>query len=375
MIRVSVPIYTLSVALLMGIIWDADGQSQNSSMPHDVVVSGDVVSFPPVRRSTIDLVLDSIQSKSPLLLPPLKQDQNVHPNIAGIWAGTKTEVDTRSKEVKLKFRPTAEARLARAKSGKQPLLEEFEITVTSRQSGISLQHSQGQSQDAQRGVQIKLRSEKYEPSRIDFIPGVRDSGAYIAIPSLKASLANDMWGAYICPRRHVLQANSSAFGMALELLRSPYELAEVKLGYSGEVSSQIPAEFREERLKVHLAVSEHLPTPNSNKDEVKGLSPTLYVRYQPREQFSFFHFRPRQSIQEGLLTTVEMENPAGYVRRQYFSDVTYVQRIDDPSPVPITIRGLVPYRDEGVCYLVLMQKSVWSEYDIPREAVEEASTR
>ena len=70
----------------------------------------------------------------------------------------------------------------------------------------------------------------------------------------------------------MLQANSSAFGMALELLRSPYELAEVKLGYSGEVSSQIPAEFREERLKVHLAVSEHLPTPNSNKDEVKGLS-------------------------------------------------------------------------------------------------------
>ena len=97
MIRVSVPIYTLSVALLMGIIWDADGQSQNSSMPHDVVVSGDVVSFPPVRGSTIDLVLDSIQSKSPLLLPPLKQDQNVHPNIAVIWAGTKTEVDTRSK--------------------------------------------------------------------------------------------------------------------------------------------------------------------------------------------------------------------------------------------------------------------------------------
>ena len=70
-----------------------------------------------------------------------------------------------------------------------------------------------------------------------------------------------------------------------------------------------------------------------------------------------------------------MENPAGYVRRQYLSNVTYVQRIDDPSPVPITIRGLVPYRDEGVCYLVLMQKSVWSEYDIPREAVEEASTR
>lgn len=373
MIRVSIRVYTLSVALWMGIICDANAQSSHNSASHDVVVSGDVVSFPPVRRSVIDLVLDSIQSKSPLLLPPLKQDQKVDPNIAGIWAGAKTEVDTKSKEVKLKFRPTAEARLARAKSGEQPLLDEYEIAVMLRQFALFVQHSQGQTKDAQRGSEIKLSSEKYGPSRIDFIPGVRDSGAYVAIPSLKASLAKDMWGVYICPRRHVLQANSSALGIALELLRSPYELAEVKLGYSGEVSSQIPAEFREERLKVHLAVSEHLPTSSTNQDEVKGLSPTLYVRYQPSKPFSFFHFRPRQSIQEGLLTTVEMENPFGYVRRQYFSDVTYVQRIDDPSPVPITIRGLVPYRDEGVCYLVLMQKSVWSEYGIPQEAAGGAS--
>ena len=64
---------------------------------------------------------------------------------------------------------------------------------------------------------------------------------------------------------------------------------------------------------------------------------------------------------------VEMENPVGYTRRQYFSDVTYIHRVDDPSPVPITVKGLVPYRDEGVCYLILMQKSVWSEYETPED--------
>lgn len=366
MMRVSISIYIISIALWMGTMREADAQSPAPAVQHDVVVSGDVVSFPPVRRSVIDLVLDSIQSKSPLLLPPLKQSQNVHPNVAGIWAGAKTEFDTRLKGIKLRFRPTAEARLARAKSGEQPLLEDFQITLASNRGGIFLQHSQAKSGAMQQGITIKLALEKYEPSRIDFIPGNRESGAYVAIPSLKRSLIGYMWGAYICPRRHLLHANSSVVGVALELLRSPYELAEVHLSYSGEVSSQIPADFREERLKVHLALSGSLPTSSTSQDEVKGLSPTLYVRYQPTKQFSFFHFRPRKSIQEGVLATVEMENPAGYIRKQYFSDVTYVQRIEDPSPVPITIRGLAPYRDEGVCYLVLMQKSSWSEYAIPR---------
>lgn len=342
------------------------GHVESQEQQQDVIVSGDVVSFPPVRQEVIDLVLDSIQSRSPLILPALKESEKVHPNVAGIWAGARTDIDTKLGEVVLRFRPTAEARLRRNKVGEKPLLESYEMTLAIRPRGMWLRHSSALAKGAQRGVEIALSNKGYGPSLVDFVPGIRDSGAYVAIPSLDPSLGHSMWSAYVCPRKHVLRPSKGvARGVSLELLRSPYELSEVKVDYKGEMQAQIPAEFREERLKIHTAYSKHLPRSSTNGDEVKSLSPTLYLQYKPQGPFSFFYFKPASSVQEGVLSMVEMENPVGYTRKQYFSDVMYIQRVDDPSPVPITVKGLVPYRDEGVCYLILMQKSVWSEYETP----------
>lgn len=333
----------------------------------DIIIRGDVVSFSPLRQEVIDLVLDSIQSRSPLIIPPLKRSQQVHPNIAGIWAGAETQIDSTLGEVVLKFRPTAEARIGRHEAGKRPFLDDFEITLAIRPRGLFIRHSHATKKGVQRGVEVALSYNGYGPSMVDFIPGMRDSGAYIGIPGLDASLGDRIWSAYVCPREHLLRpSKTSVDGVALELLTSPYELSEVKVDYKAELQARIPAEFREERLKIHAAYSAHLPKSSVNSDEVRGLSPTLYMPYKPQQPFSFFYFQPAKSIQEGLLAMVEMENPVGYVRRQYFSDVTYVQRVDDSSPVPITVKGLVPHRDEGSCYLVLMQKSVWSEYDVPK---------
>jgi hypothetical protein len=64
-----------------------------------------------------------------------------------------------------------------------------------------------------------------------------------------------------------------------------------------------------------------------------------------------------------MITRIELQNAAGYVRRQSFSHVLYVQALQEPSPIAVIVNANRVYRDDGTCYIVLAQRSVWSEYE------------
>jgi hypothetical protein len=89
----------------------------------------------------------------------------------------------------------------------------------------------------------------------------------------------------------------------------------------------------------------------------------ITLGYQPTADLAFQRYPQDGAFRQGAVFSVEMRNPAGHRRIQHFSHIAYVQRLDEPSPVAVIIKDRIANRDEGACYVVAAQRSVWSRYD------------
>ena len=132
--------------------------------------------------------------------------------------------------------------------------------------------------------------------------------------------------------------------------------------WSGSMRAAIPMGSKKEKVAIDLSVSSGLPKAFVTNDEVTAVSPTLNLTYQPTSEFAFVRYPQEGALQHGLLFSVIMQNAAGYERTKRFAHVGYVQRMDEPSPVTVILRDQVASRDEGSCYIVAAQSSIWSEY-------------
>jgi hypothetical protein len=213
-------------------------------------------------------------------------------------------------------------------------------------------------------MKVDLGTTKVNPVLTEFVKGFRDAGMYFAWPSIVNDAAQRAWGLLICPRSPKLVQRKKSEDSQLELQPSPYQLREVSFTISSEVRARIPPTDRPERISASIVASDNLPRAEQNTDEVKSLSPSVVVPYRPATPFVFFKPSPvTGGIQEGLLARIETENVAGYIRRQYHSHVVYVSSLHEPSPVRIIIGDYRAARDEGECYVVSAQRSVWNEYE------------
>lgn len=332
-----------------------------------VAISGAEVTFPPLSGDFIDRFFDSLKSKGSFVANPLVVSQVVDANTSGIWAGTKTEVETSAPEIVLRFRPTAEARLERASRAEQGgagmLADEFDVTLAWEYRGLRFRLPLARDAYAQQGVLAQSPEFKRAPARTEFFLGARDSGIYVSVPAMLKSETNQAWGILLCPRVVSRIAATPKVQAGLELLRSPYELAEVRVTWQGHASASMPLGSKRERIRIDHAHSAGLPTSTESHDEVTAISPMITLDYQPTSPFSFARYPQDGSFREGMVFAVEMQNPWGHRRIQRFSHVVYVQRFDEPSPVPVIVGNMVVGRDEGVCYIVAGQRSVWSQYD------------
>jgi hypothetical protein len=59
---------------------------------------------------------------------------------------------------------------------------------------------------------------------------------------------------------------------------------------------------------------------------------------------------------------VEMQNAAGYVRRQYFLQAILIQRIHEAALAQVSVEGRNVESDEGECYVVIVRRHRWSTY-------------
>jgi hypothetical protein len=266
----------------------------------------------------------------------------------------------------LRFRPSDEARLARAESNKglQALADSFDVELELKSREFIIRHQYAENKLTRAGMQVDLGTTKVNPVLTEFVKGFRDAGMYFAWPSIVNETAQRAWGLLICPRSPKLVQRKKTEDAQLELQQSPYQLREVSFSISGEVRARIPPTDRPERISALVVTSSNLPKAEQNTDEVKSLSPSIVVPYRPASPFEFFKPSPVSgSIQEGILARIETENPAGYIRRQYHSHVVYVSTLQEPSPVRVIIGDYRAARDEGECYVVSAQRSVWNEYD------------
>jgi hypothetical protein len=339
------------------------GMSQEQQ---EVVTNGPRVTFPEMSREFLDLFFDSLRAQTVFAPPPLQTSQRVDANTSGMWAGTKTIVETELREVVLRFKPTDEARLERAggaSEGRSLLAESVDITIKVEPRKMTIIHPLAEAQLARVGISAEYPEYSKSPARTEFVPGFRDAGMYFAAPALGPAEVEKAWGLLVCPRQLVINSAQRGVSGRVELRNSPYALAEMQMTWQGQVQASMSASTKRERLAMELHASAAMPSSSEYRDEVATLSPWLSLSYKPQSPFSFIRMPHEGSVQQGFLAVVEMQNAAGYQRRQFFSHVAYVKRIDEPSPVNVIVRANRVNRDEGVCYVVAAQRSVWSQFE------------
>jgi hypothetical protein len=353
----------ITIASLLSVSNIAFSESQSEGAP---VVSETTVTFPVMSREFLDHFFDSLRARTVFSPPPLQVSQVVDANTSGIWAGTKTTVETDLQEVVLRFKPTDEARLERAndKKGTRPLLAEyFDLTLQVTPRKLTIIHPLAEGKVTRRGITAEYTPYKSSPSRTEFVGGFRDAGMYFSVPAMGSVDVQKAWGILVCPRELVIAPPKGGLPSRIELHPSPYEVGEVRMTWAGQTEASFPAGSKKERVAVDLALSSQIPRSLEHRDEVTGLSPMVPLIYKPLNPFSFFRMPHDGAVQEGMLNIIEMQNFAGHVRRQFFSHVGYVKRIDEPSPVSVIVRANRVVRDEGACYVVAAQRSVWSRFD------------
>jgi hypothetical protein len=324
------------------------------------------VVFAPMSRPFIDRFFDSLRAQSPFNPEPLVVPPPVDVATSGVWAGAQTEAQTDISDVTLRFRPSAAARLERAQSAsneKLPLLaDEFDLSLSWTREGLRIVHPYAESRVARGGVLVPVSQYQRSPARTEYFSAFRDAGMYIAVTSMIQAELERAWAIFICPRVAGISRVKPGVTPRRELHPSPYELSEVKMVWSGSMRAAIPMGSKKEKVAIDLSVSSGLPKAFVTNDEVTAVSPTLNLTYQPTSEFAFVRYPQEGALQHGLLFSVIMQNAAGYERTKRFAHVGYVQRMDEPSPVTVILRDQVASRDEGSCYIVAAQSSIWSEY-------------
>lgn len=317
--------------------------------------------FKPATTSQIDQFIDTLRSSVPLAMPPQNTNEQVDGMTAGFWAGSKTKVVSSLGPLILRFRPKTDVLVKLGESGgvtENVVLDKFDVTLTLRETRILIEHSHFQDRQDAGGILARIDKLK-DPTRSAFIPGIKQSGLYVSIPVARDPVNN--WGVFVCPRE--ISYETSGGTKKVVLSPSSYHLSEVFFTADLNAQATLATAGQKGRVSVDLFVSPGLPPTKGGHDEAISTVPSAGLLYAPNTPFDFFRFAPAESIQEGLVARVEMQNKAGYIRRNYFSHQRIIKKTDEPSPVSLVIGRSAVSRDTGECYIIFEQRYSWMTYD------------
>lgn len=323
-----------------------------------------IAEIPPLSQEQVDLLFDSLRANTWLRLPPGKVSQQVDPNLAGLWAGSKVNVSTDIDPIVLRFRRKVEALVGAAQQGSnltEETLESFDITITARAGRteelgvLRIRHSHPGSPKEAEGVAVSARPNEPQ-TLVPFMYGRLETSIYAAI--LPFERINEQWGVFICPRR-LERTRDGAFA----LTPSVYELYEVKLTGRASADATMSTGGQPGRVAINFSRSKELPPSSLTEDHSVSALPRAFITYKPTEPFDFFRFKPLRSIQQGLIVSVTMQSKIGYVRKKSFARAVYVHLVEEPMGVPVFVEKRRAVTDNGECYIVFEQDYSWMEYD------------
>ena len=104
-----------------------------------------------------------------------------------------------------------------------------------------------------------------------------------------------------------------------------------------------------------------LPKSSIDRDQAVSARPHTFVAYRPDQQPGPILFDPAKQFGEGLRYLLEMQNKAGYLRREYYQHALYVQKVSHSRPNMMAARKKI-VSDEGDCYIVANIRTMWREY-------------
>lgn len=309
----------------------------------------------------IDQFVDALRSNIPLAIRPMDESQQVDSDLAGLWAGSKTKVESSMGPLVLRFRPKTEVLLALGEDGgvaEKTVLDHFEATISMKGGRVLVEHSHYNDRRDAGGMLARIDRFK-DPTRSAFIQGQKQSGFYVSVPTARDPMSS--WGFMLCPRD--LSVEFAGGSRSISLKPSPYELYEVMSTADMSVQSTLATAGQKGRVTVQLFSSPGLPEPKSQRDEAVSTVPTGALLYSPATPFDYYRFAPATDAQVGLVALVEMQNKVGYIRRQYFSHQRLIHKTDEPSPVKLVIGRTAVRSDLGDCYMVFEERHSWMTYD------------
>jgi hypothetical protein len=337
--------------------WISLAEAQSSS-PSSKVAPAE---FPPISRDQMDTFLDSVRSSVQFDLSSPKESQRIDPNIAGIWAGSSTRIETDIRQVTLRFRRKVDEVIAASQTegyDANHLLDQFDFSIDPGERWMVFQHSNAELRGDADG--FRFRSDKpSRETRSPFIRGQKESSLYLAIPPYKDPTKT--WGILVCPRRIGKKTGSGGL-IEYALSQSPYELSEVFLSYSARADATMSTAGQDGLVKLTLQVSKSLPETSHPSDEAVSSVPQASLTYKPQTPIDFFRFAPFDKVQEGGLFEVAMVNKAGYERKQFYSHALYVEKFLEPPPTTVVADAHRVSSDTGECYVVLDFRYAWTEY-------------
>jgi len=345
-------IAALNTALWLGIPW------ANADLPA-------IATFPPMSRDEVDRFRDSLKNDVPLdLISPI-QSQEVDKDIAGIWAGSRTEVTSKIGEVVLRFRPSMDELLARSTTTEdqsKALLNHFDVRLSldELKRELVVVHSNTENPKEGKGFAVRVGGvDGFTLARL--VRGQRDSSLYFAVPPVKD--LSKGWGIYICPRATNQKAVGRTGTRALFLEKSPYDLSEINFPIELAARTSFESSRDKVRAMIQIQPSSEIPETDVPRDQMISTIADPRVTYRPQRPFDFFRFAPQADVQQGINVAVELQNKTGNLRRQNFSHTVSVHKSNEPSPVSVKTSSGRPGGDSGDCYIVQVQKYLWTQYE------------
>ena len=324
-----------------------------------------VATFDPMTKDEIDRFRDSLKNHIPLNFVSPKKSQTVETHLSGIWAGSKTTVSSEVGEITLRFRPNMDELLSRSTTTEdqsKALLNivDLKLSLLEVPRELTFIHSNAELSKEARGFRTKIGKEDgITISKL--IKGQRESSLYIGIPSVRH--LEEGWAVFVCPRSVRYKMAGKTGTRALYFEKSPYELSEVMFSLEASARTSFESSRGNVRASLQMQPSSDMPETDMAKDEMISTAADPKLIYRPQRPFDFFRFAPLSDVQQGLNVVVELQNAVGYLRRQNFSQVVSVHKSNEPSPVSVKTADGRPAGDSGDCYIVQIQKYVWTEYD------------
>lgn len=315
-------------------------------------------SLPVITEAELSVFRDSMRSG--IAFTPFNPEirAEADPALVGMWAGSRTTVDWNMDSVVLRFAPrddtSAESQKAIGRTA-EGLRESFDVQISFKGRRFELRHSAA---DPRSGGGFSMSVDQPGIGQGRFVDGDKGSGLYAAIPLIADS--EQGWGALVCPR--TISKVRHERSTVPVLISSPYKLSEAQALVSVRADARFSTAGAEGRARVSVAVTGGLLTSNPDFDQAASASPQVDLFYNPRSRMPFFSLAGLAGRQEGVRMLVEMQNSAGYVRKQYFLQAVAIQRIDEPISVPVFVDGRGVPSDQGECYVVIVRRNRWSTY-------------